>query len=216
MFSVVNKEGKMSDRNPFDTLLSGSTKSTDVIGADSLRFTTTAGFAAAVTAIVGGLLPILDKLDALNVSENIKIAMLGLVGAGILGWAIASAGDVLARAYATAHVHPAGSDGGSPTPASEYVVKQILDKLPAVEAKAQAAASAASSKATAMTTAISTVPAGTVIPLGIAIAAKHKQTHPCHVYAVRQDPTDKEKLQYLVARHGITPEWAPEHDVEVA
>jgi len=198
-----------SGRNPLSFLYDSETKSTDVVGSDSLRFTTAAGFAGALTAITGAVLPLVDKFTALNVSENIKIAMIGLVGVGILGWAIASAGDVLARAYATAHVIPAADANTPPTAAAAWVVKELLDTL-------KAAGPELKSQATALTTALSQAPVGTIIPIGGGgINAKYK-SHDCKVFALRRDANDRTKLQYLYARDQETPEWAPEGDIEVA
>ena len=155
-------------RNIVGTLLSSDTKENDVVGADSLRFTTAAGYAAAVTAVVGALLPVLDKVTALSVSENIKIAMLGLVGAGVLAYAVASAGDVVARAYATAHVHPAegtGTGAKPPRPAAEYIAEAVIEAL-------TKAAPAAKTELKAISTALSTSRAGTVFPMSAGVDGK--------------------------------------------
>jgi hypothetical protein len=188
-------------------LYDSATKSTDVVGSDSLRFTTTAGFAGAVTAIVGALLPILDKITALKVSENIKIAAIGLIGAGVLAWAIASAGDVLARAYATAHVHPADGDT-PPTPATEWAVSQVLDIL-------RNAAPALQEDASKLTEAVAGSRDREIIPLAGGVKAKYKQ-HRGEVYAVRRDASDPTKLEYLFGRETEMPAWASEDDLEVA
>ena len=84
----------------------GSRTSTDqpVIDTPSPVFTTGAGFSAAITAIGAAVIAILPSLTALEVSEPVKVALIALIGAGVLAWAIAAAGDSLARAYGLAHV----------------------------------------------------------------------------------------------------------------
>jgi len=52
---------------------------------------------------------------SISVDPAIKVAALGLIGLGAVAWSIAATGDVLARAYASAHVVP-GNGNGSPTP----------------------------------------------------------------------------------------------------
>ena len=86
----------------------------DVVEADSLRVTWWAALSASVTTIAAFAVAILDQLNALTIPDNIKIAIIGLIGAGVIGWAIASAGDALARAYATAHVTPKEDDVPKP------------------------------------------------------------------------------------------------------
>jgi hypothetical protein len=75
-----------------------------VIDTPPLGVTTLAGLSGAFTALVAAAIAVLQGLDVLNVTEPVKIALIGLVGAGILAWAIAAAGDTFARAYALAHV----------------------------------------------------------------------------------------------------------------
>ena len=75
-----------------------------VIDTPGTPFTSAAGFSAAIAAALAGALAILQGLDVLEITEPVKIALIGLVGAGILAWAIAAAADSLARAYAVAHV----------------------------------------------------------------------------------------------------------------
>jgi hypothetical protein len=83
---------------------SSNSAETPVIDTPGTPFTSAAGFAAAIAAILAGALAVLQGLDVLEIFEPVKIALIGLVGAGILAWAIVAAGDSLARAYALAHV----------------------------------------------------------------------------------------------------------------
>src|SRR5215212_4278969 len=99
----------------------GTNTDTKTIDTPSTPFTSVAGISAAAAAIVAAVISVLQGLDVLNVTEPVKIALLGLVGAGLLAWAIAAAGDSLARAYAVAHV--------SRTPSNQ-------DNLPAIQAAA--------------------------------------------------------------------------------
>ncbi len=75
----------------------------DVIKADTLKATTLAGVSAFVVGFAGALPPIL-KVFGKDVPANVQLGGLLLVGLAVIGWAIATAGDALARAYATAHV----------------------------------------------------------------------------------------------------------------
>ena len=70
-----------------------------LIEPNKLAFTTAAGVASGFVAILALLVALLDWLGAVDVSENIKIALIGLAGAGLLGLAIASAGYAVTRAY---------------------------------------------------------------------------------------------------------------------
>src|SRR5688500_14664792 len=87
---------------------SSTNTTTPAIDTPSTGFTSAAGFLAGISAVIAavlaGGLTILQSLDVLSLSEPVKISLIGLVGAGILAYAIAAAGDSLARAYAVAHV----------------------------------------------------------------------------------------------------------------
>src|SRR4051794_22413776 len=77
--------------------------SQDIIQSDTLDSTTKAGIAAIVVGVAGALPPILKALDAGNVPRLVQFGGLVLMGLAVIGWAIATAGDALARADATAH-----------------------------------------------------------------------------------------------------------------
>jgi hypothetical protein len=190
--------------------ITSETKTNDVIGSDSLRFTTTAGIASVFAAVVGAAIPVLDKITALNVSENVKIAMLGLVGAGVVGYAIASAGDVLARAYATAHVHPAEAtqkDGkeikSPPMPASEYAVGEFVKRLDQIVPALKDALAAPGHRLS-------------IVPLPEAISVKTRLHDDCKVVALcSADGNDPEHVLYLVARKGAGLELKAKEEMEV-
>jgi hypothetical protein len=80
--------------------------STKVIDTPAVGFTWIAGLSGAVTAIIAAAISIGQGfgVDVLNSPTPITVALIALVGAGIIGWSIAATGDTLARAYASAHV----------------------------------------------------------------------------------------------------------------
>src|SRR5215213_9418067 len=86
-------------------LTSSNSKTTpQAIDSPPLGVTTIAQISGAITALVAAAIAIVPTIVGVDTTDAIKIALIGLVGAGILAWAIAAAGDTLARAYATAHV----------------------------------------------------------------------------------------------------------------
>ncbi len=80
------------------------TTENDVIKSDTLNATTTAGVSAFIVGIAGALPPALKALGVDGVPANAQLGGLLLIGLAAIAWAIATAGDGLARAYATAHV----------------------------------------------------------------------------------------------------------------
>jgi len=84
----------------------------NVIAADTLGTTTVAGIGASIAAISGAVVALLPTFAGMNVPDSLKVAGIAVVGLATVAWAIATAGDALARAYATAHVEP-----GKTTPA---------------------------------------------------------------------------------------------------
>lgn len=103
----------------------GTGQGTPVIDTPGTRFTSAAGFSAAIAAALAGALAVLQGLDVLEITEPVKIALNGLVGAGVLAWAIAAAGDLLARAYALAHV--TGVVGKENQPAIQTAADKIAE-----------------------------------------------------------------------------------------
>ncbi len=187
------------------------TEEKDVIGTPSLRFTTAAGIASVFTAVVGAALPVLDKLDALKVTENVKIAMLGLVGAGVVGYAIASAGDVLARAYASAHVIPAAVTSGEgetkktdPIPVAKYMVDKLVAEAELIRPGLERMLTTSSSHTRH------------VIALdGAHLNVKTRLHDDCEVLALAWDDGNPEALQYLTAHEGEAPSWLTKRELEV-
>ncbi len=96
----------------------------DVVESDSLRVTWWAALSASVTTIGAFAVAVLDQLNALTIPDNIKIALIGLIGAGVVGWAIASSGDALARAYAAAHV--TSNEDDVPKPAIQTAAAALV------------------------------------------------------------------------------------------
>jgi hypothetical protein len=80
--------------------------STQVIDTPAVGFTWIAGLSGAITAIIAAIISIGQGLgiNVLEAPTPITVALIALVGAGIIGWSIAATGDTLARAYASAHV----------------------------------------------------------------------------------------------------------------
>lgn len=169
-------------------LLTADSKPNDVIEAGSLRFTTTAGYAAAITAILAGMVPVLDWLTRLEVSENLKIALLALIGAGVLGWAIASVGDVLARAYASAYMKPRKNDSDPATP----LLGEFIDAYKATHS-------------------------ATTASVQRLYVSAHRQVvvdwrnGEAHVLAVEADP-GTDKVRFLLAKPNSTAAWADAED----
>jgi hypothetical protein len=85
-------------------MLVKSSKENNVIKADTLNATTLAGVSAFVVGIAGAVPPILKAFGVAGIPPNALLGGLLLIGLAVIGWAIATAGDGLARAYATAHV----------------------------------------------------------------------------------------------------------------
>jgi hypothetical protein len=96
-----------------------------VVDSPSVGSTWLAGLSAAVTALLAAAISIFQGLDVLNLSDPVKIGLIGLIGAGILGWAIATSGDALARAYAQAHVTRV--DGENNQPALQTAANKIAE-----------------------------------------------------------------------------------------
>ena len=89
-----------------NALLGGNPETGDRIEARPLKFSGVAGITSAMVAIAGAIPAVLQALDELNLSDTQFLGVVGLIAAGVLGFAIASAGDALARAYSAAWVVP--------------------------------------------------------------------------------------------------------------
>ncbi len=122
----------------------------DLIKSGTLNSTTTAGVGAALTAIAGAVPAIIETVTAANPSPSIQFGGLLLIGLAAIAWAIATAGDAFARAYASGHVNtdtnkPAladaletlaanyenaafGTDGAAPRkPATAQAIERLAD-----------------------------------------------------------------------------------------
>lgn len=104
----------------------GTKTSTEVIDTPSPGFTWIAGVSGAITAIVAALVSIGQGLgfEVLDAPTPITVALIALVGAGIIGWSIAATGDTLARAYALAHVTRT-KEGEENQPALQIAADQL-------------------------------------------------------------------------------------------
>jgi hypothetical protein len=87
-------------------LLGGEAKDGERIEADPLKFSGAAGIGGVMVALAGAIPAVLEAVDALNLSDTQLIGVLALIAAGTIAFAIASAGDALARAYSSAWVLP--------------------------------------------------------------------------------------------------------------
>lgn len=86
--------------------LTSSSSSTPAPTIDTRPLVVTAlpQFFGAFTALGAAAIAIYQVIAGVNTTDPLKIALIGLVGVGILAWAIAATGDTIARAYASAHV----------------------------------------------------------------------------------------------------------------
>lgn len=172
----------------------GTNTGTQVIDTPPVvPFTSGAGFSAAATAIVAATIAVLQALNVLDISEPIRIALIALVGAGILAWAIAAAGDSLARAYGLAHVTRT-----DPTKENEPAIKTAAFKLAEVYAAANPAVDAQKA-ATAAQVRLCAFP----VPLQVRAQGSDAQAVALFV----SGEVGKEQQRYLVGRHNRKLEW---------
>ena len=87
-------------------LFNSSSSSTPAPAIDTPPLVVTAlpQFFGAFTALGAAAIAIYQVIAGVDTTDPLKIALIGLVGVGILAWAIAATGDTIARAYASAHV----------------------------------------------------------------------------------------------------------------
>ena len=102
-------------------------KADDVIQAQSLGTTTTAGLSAAVAGLGGAIVALVPEFSTLDVPIRLQVAGLLVVGLAIVGWSIATAGDALARAYATAHVIDQEDGSDVKKPALPAAVQRLAE-----------------------------------------------------------------------------------------
>ncbi len=180
---------------PFSLFRNITNPSTPVIDTSPQGFTTAAGFSAAVTAIVAALIAVGQGLgfELVDAPTAIKVALIGLIGAGIIGWAIAATGDTLARAYALAHVTRT-EEGTENQPAiqtaADKLAKVYADANPKVDVPEASEASQGP-------------PHPLPTPLNVKVQGKDAQA-----FAIRvSHDAGKETLEYLVGLPGAQPEW---------
>lgn len=110
----------------------------DLIESDTLKSTTIAGVAAVLAAVAGALPSILKIFEGTNVPTLVQFGGVLLIGLAAIAWAIATAGDALARAYASGHVK---------TDTNKPALADALEKLAASYEKAAFGSEAANSQA---------------------------------------------------------------------
>jgi hypothetical protein len=169
--------------------------STKVIDTPAVGFTWIAGVSGAVTAIIAAVISIGQGLgiDVLNTSTPISVALIALVGTGIIGWSIAATGDTLARAYASAHVTRTET-GENNQPA----IQTAAEKLAKVYAAAHGIPTEANTTAT---------PQGRLVafptPLPVKVRGKDAQA----VAALVSGESGKETQKYLVGLPDSQMNW---------
>lgn len=141
--------------NPFGS--SSINTTTPAIDTPSTGFTSAAGWLAGISAVITalgtGLLTLLQNANVVSLSEPVKVALIGFVGVGILAYAIAAAGDSLARAYAVAHV--TRIEGKDNQPALQTAAFRLADAYAAAHGlKLSTPANTADGEASATTTSV--------------------------------------------------------------
>jgi len=171
--------------------------SSKVIDTPAVGFTWIAGLSGAVTAIVAAVISIGQGfgIDFLNSSTPITVALIALVGTGIIGWSIAATGDTLARAYASAHVTRTET-GENNQPA----VQTAAEKLAQVYASAHGVSTGTNATAT---------PQGRLVafptPLQVKVRGKDAQA----VAVLVSGESGKETQKYLVGLPDSQMTWIP-------
>jgi NADH:ubiquinone oxidoreductase subunit 6 (subunit J) len=96
---------------------SSSSTTTPAINSPPLGVTTIAQLSGAFTALIAAAIAVYQGFAEVDTADPMKITLIGLVGAGIIAWAIAAAGDSLARAYAAARQDVESSHSSNVGPA---------------------------------------------------------------------------------------------------
>jgi hypothetical protein len=125
-------------------------------------------------------------------------SLIGLVGVGILAWAIAAAGDSLARAYALAHVTRTPSDQNN-----QPAIQTAANKLAEVYAAAHGI--------TITDTKITPAPQGQITPSLTSQKVKVRGKDAQVMAILVSGESGKETQRYLVALPGSQPVWVS-HD----
>ena len=180
----------------------------NLIESDKLGFTTVAGGASGIVVVVALLTAVVDWLEGVSVNENVKIALIGLAGAGFLAWAIASGADVLARGYAASHV--ANKDTAH-QPALQAATEKLEPKLgELVKAYGAAHPPVRPDGGTPVAALPAPVapPAPVTLPVTLDVQVGTGQAR-----AIAARVQADGKISYLVALQGQRPRWADEAEV---
>jgi hypothetical protein len=162
----------------------GTNTGTPVFDTPGTPFTSAAGFSAAIAAALAGALAVLQGLNVLEISEPVRIALIGLVGVGILAWAIAAAGDSLARAYGLAHVTRKVGEENQPA------IQTAANKLAEVYAAANGI--------TITDGKLTPAPQGQVTPLPTPLKVKLRGKDALAIALLVSGESGKETQRYLV------------------
>jgi hypothetical protein len=82
----------------------GPSQPGDHIQSRPLNFTSQAGITAVFVTMAGAVAAVLQVATAWKLTDTRLLGAFGLMSAGVLGFAIASAGDAIARAYSASWV----------------------------------------------------------------------------------------------------------------
>ncbi len=179
---------------------STDTSQGDIVGGKATGFATTAGFAAAITAITGAAIAVVQQFADIKVDPALKVAALGLIGLGALSWAIASVGDVLGRAYASSHVVPAEKAGDEPTPVLQWALTAANGKPAPVTAVLEAFSSVDAH----LKPVTQAVGADQIVPLPAKTTVSY-QGGIATAFAIRVG--DADALSMLIAQPGESLQW---------
>lgn len=181
---------------------SGTPTYDPVIDTPPTRFTTTAGYSAALATILAGLVVIGQGLgfDPVNAPTPIKVALIGLVGLGILAWAIAATGDSLARAYALAHVSRT-----DPSKPNEPAIKTAAFRLAEVYAAANPAVDGQKAQLEAQKVAAAAQVRLCPFPAPLPVKAQGRDANAVAVLVSGE--TGQEQQRYLVGRPNSKLQW---------
>jgi hypothetical protein len=172
-----------------------------VIDTPPLTFTGAAGLSAAITGLVAAAISVLQGFDVLDAPDPIKIALIGLVGAGIIGWAIAATGDTLARAYALAHV--TRTEAGKE---NQPALQTAANKLAEVYAAANPAVTVPT---------VAQAAAGRLAPFPAPLQVKVRGNDAQAIAVLVSGEAGKETQRYLVGLPGTQLTWVDDDAISM-
>jgi hypothetical protein len=169
--------------------------STKVIDSPAVGYTWVAGVFGAITAILAAIVTIGQGLgfEVLEAPTPITVALIALIGAGIIGWSIAATGDTLARAYASAHVTRTET-GENNQPA----IQTAAEKLAQVYGAAHGISTDANTNAT---------PQGRLTAFPTPLPVKVRGNDAQAVAVLVSGESGKETQRYLVGLPGSQMTW---------